>query len=827
MRVRVMVTVWLGFLLLWSVPWAAAGSAQTTIDAVRLGLHPTFTRLVFDASGAHPTRIDQSHEGRTLVLFDHLKTAIKVKKYRKAASFVSKVRFERAGAQWSAVVSQRVRGLRVKSMILPADPPNKRAYRLVLDFYREVSGSQTGTDRKNAERESAGRSVRVATSGPRQSSGEGLVHPSSPERATDAAAAVSRQPSVVRSDGRLPGPVTGAAVPTRQQIAAGSEKVAPAAAAIDTPAPENQPQALYQEADEYYRRHSNALRDHGTSIINRYKAALASAPDHPAKPLALYRCGESASALGGLIMAEGFFRRLISKYPDNRLVGAAWLQIAKNKVQMEQYGEAIRAFQAALRGQLDRAERIEADYYIGKCFTLIGDHEQAITALTRCLDQDPEYYLEKPDLLQSLGESYFAGKDYQNSLKYLFWYLNIGVEKPKDQNLALARIAEGLQHQGESRLADRLNRYIRSYLPDSDGAVISRIREAERLEKEGAEGLKAALAVYQKLAEKNLSGNIFHLIKFRMAYTYWKLGELEKGLTLVDQFMEENPGSNSMDEFYTLKHDLLKGLIQRAYSADNYLEIAAIDQRNNDLLHLETDPQLGAMIAKSYEEVKLYPSAVSIYKRLIQDDSSDRKGTWLLAAAKCSLEMKEWDEAVQYCDSIKNPALNKEKAGVLARVYFARKKYAEAAASFEYLLAGRKDYSKVDWQVLVDYISCLMALGRYQTALTYLQKASEHPAEGEQQHHLEICLLLGKCYEELNDPQDALPFYEEALQLIPEQDRKDYVIYKIAKLYRRSGKIEQARDMFTQLLGSTQSLWQAVAKEQLNDITIARTGAAL
>jgi len=792
-----------------AAPTAGVAAADTVLGSVRFGLHPRHTRLVFDAEGPEPRQIDRGHAGETRVLFDHLRTGIKTKNYGKAGSLISRLRVEQVESGWMAVISHRAKDVQVKTEILPADPPKPGAYRLVLDFYRGPADSRMAAQAPGSRPPGSTSLAAV----------EKLQTASVP--AANSAAVAAPLPSSVAAPAapplseQIPGEGKGQALASSLAVALpGASLPAP----VETANPDEGP---YREANAYFDAHQNELAVHGTAIIDRYKAALTAAPNHPDQPLALYRCGVLAASMGGLIMAEGYLRRLISAHPDHPLVGPAWLRIAKGKHRMGQYAEAIRAFQSALKGNLDPGQRLEAQYFVGAGLTMAGDHQQAIAALEQCLAEDPKYYLKQPEILLNLGESYFAGKDYANSIKVLFRYLNLGVPEPKNQNLVLARLAESLQQQGESRLSGRLYGYVQSYLPNSDGDIISRIREAERLEQKGGMGLQSALAVYEELARRNLPENLMRLIKFRLASNYGRLGETEKGLHIVQEVMDANPGSTTLDEFYPLQRDLLKDLINKAFIAGNYLEVATLDQNHHDLLHMETDPQLDPIIARGYEQLKLYPNAVSLYQSLIRDDPRHRD-TWNLKAAGCSLEMRDLSSALGYCDAVRDTSLDREKTGILARVHFARRQYAEASTQFAKFFKGQKDLAKLDWQMLIDYVSCLMALGRHQEALVYLQKASEHPAAGEGRHHLDLCLLLGQCYEARNLPKEALPFLEEALQLIPEKDAKDYVIYKIARLHKSIGQIDQAKDMFTQLLGSGQSLWQAVAREELNDITIAR-----
>ncbi len=804
----------------------AARSVPTVIHAVRLGIHADYTRLVFDVTGPRPLQVIDRDAKATRIIFTPLKKSVADKHFSNPRSAVAAVIFKRRTDQGEVVVRHRTGNLKVKRLLLPSEPPRRAGYRLVLDFYPAL---KSGGGRIRVAAKGGSIAAKKAASGsigspagkggvvsaPVSSPGPGAGEGQSSPAIKLIHAGPEQTPTVKTLGEKVP-----KAVSPPPPRADESPRVAvdkPGAAAAGGAALRQRAPELFSQADAYYRDHRERLADFGTFVISRYQRAINADPQHPLVPRALFRCGESAYEMGGYVMAEAFLRRLNAQYPDSSYRGRAWLLLGLTRYRLEEYAEAVKAFQMALKGPLNRRETIEANYLLGTCLVRVGDHGQAVRSLEQCLRLNPRYYLTKPDLLRSLGDAHFALGDYDQSLKYLFWYLNISEDTKGSRNLVLARLAESFQHMGDPRLANKLYGYIKSYLPGSEGDVIARIREAERLAKKGKSGLQQALTVYQQLAGENVNGNLAELIQFRLAYSYWKLGDLQTSLNIVNKVISENQGSSTIDEFYTLKTDLVKGLIKEAFGKGKYLDVVALYRENRDLLRLASASELQPMIAKSYAELKLYPNAIALYRALAKQDTP-HQDRWLLEAARCSLEMQQLDKAAGYCKAVRDSSLETEKIALMAEISFARKQYKQAASYFEKFLARKADPAQVDWNVLMDYSSCLMALGQYRKALVYLQKASRHPGDKEPSNHLSLCLLLGKCYQEMNQPRDALPFYEEALKLIRGPERKNYVTYKVAKLYKQVGNVDKARKMFSQLLSSNESLWQAVAREQLNDI---------
>jgi MtrB/PioB family decaheme-associated outer membrane protein len=125
------------FLLLSHIAWAAG---STKLYKIRLGQHPGFTRLVFDVDGAQPTIIGPASADEVTLVFEQLNFAAPpTHLFRDLKGAVTRVSHQREDGRSVISITFRRPNPEVRTFYLPAKPPRKGLYRLVLDFYPEGS----------------------------------------------------------------------------------------------------------------------------------------------------------------------------------------------------------------------------------------------------------------------------------------------------------------------------------------------------------------------------------------------------------------------------------------------------------------------------------------------------------------------------------------------------------------------------------------------------------------------------------------------------------------------------------------------------------------
>ena len=110
-------------------------ASRTTVQNIREGLHPRFTRLVFDSEGARPSKVGPATSEGIMVQYEKL--SLKVDPHhlgQDRESAVAEVRLNKEVAS-RIFITFRYPKTKVKAFFLDAEPAKKGGYRLVLDFY--------------------------------------------------------------------------------------------------------------------------------------------------------------------------------------------------------------------------------------------------------------------------------------------------------------------------------------------------------------------------------------------------------------------------------------------------------------------------------------------------------------------------------------------------------------------------------------------------------------------------------------------------------------------------------------------------------------------
>ncbi len=133
---------------------AAAPSLAASVQQVRVGNHPTFTRVVFELDAPSGYRIEKGVDQGTQELIVTLEAASTPRSVRSGSPEVGLVAVQEGKAQTVAHIRLRAANAGVKEMIL-SDPP-----RIVIDLMREPS--RIAAEKAAAEKRTAAKAPAVA-----------------------------------------------------------------------------------------------------------------------------------------------------------------------------------------------------------------------------------------------------------------------------------------------------------------------------------------------------------------------------------------------------------------------------------------------------------------------------------------------------------------------------------------------------------------------------------------------------------------------------------------------------------------------------------------
>lgn len=749
------------FVLLFPAAYAPDAVAGTIIHNVRTGAHGSYDRLVFDIEGARPSQLGPATAQGIVIKFQQAESRVNAEQLSgRLPQSVEKLTFQQTDQGLAIHITLRDPKTAIKTFFSSWRPG---AYRLALDF----APQSTPPPPKNEEKAST---------------------PKKPEK-TDTKKDARGKPAAQTPD---------AVDRNAKGSTGGSEKSA----------------ELFKIADNAFLAGQHNLFESGAQIIEQYAEAIKAGPGAPQVPLAMYRIALSYLAMGDNKKAEEGFKRVISSFPNHATVPMAWLHVARIQQQRRSIIESVQAFRTALTYPLPKEELTDTYYSLGKALAGAEAHHEAIESMRKCLEEDPTYYRKKPDMLKSLGESFFAIQQYGKSCESYFRYLNLQKEIP-DRDVVLAKVAENLLYMGDNDLANKIYAYIERKHPDSEGDVIGKIRKAEILEQKDAKFKDTALAIYQELAQKSLSPPLSKLVLFRLATWEWSHGNYEKSQSLITEALEIKAATATNDEIVNLQAKVVADWIKQAYADKNYPQVLKLYQENKSQFQFWGSPEFDIMAAESYGNLKQYPNAAEIYQQVIAK-SSKKNDEWLHKAAHYAFLMRDMDKTIHLALQIQSETMEAQKSELLAKAYFAQKKFKEAAQYFYKFYQNDWGFERGDTDTLISYVESLMQMGKYGDAVTTLQKASKKLEAGTPERQVQAILLQGKCYQHLKQTDKAIEVLERAAPLVTENEQKDQLNYQLSMLYLETGQEPKAKEKLSQLLQSSQSLWKAAAQQQLD-----------
>ena len=119
-----------------------AMASDTTINNIREGLHPAYTRIVFDCSGKTPEVVGPARTDFISLRYAGLAVTPALDQISgRLRGAVDRIELRQAERQTEIRLSFKAPGARVKPMVLPSASNAGRDYRLVLDIYAQPSAA--------------------------------------------------------------------------------------------------------------------------------------------------------------------------------------------------------------------------------------------------------------------------------------------------------------------------------------------------------------------------------------------------------------------------------------------------------------------------------------------------------------------------------------------------------------------------------------------------------------------------------------------------------------------------------------------------------------
>jgi tetratricopeptide (TPR) repeat protein len=816
-----------GFLLVWCLiggifpPLCGAADKQdeeTTIKSLNLAIKGNHTRLIFDAEGALPKEIGPASADGISVFFSRIIAKLPDKTIKDPKSEAKEVKFRRESGFFevlfrekdTSVSSSVQKGKNGKyTLYLELVPPEKKAD-LHADQTSKPKSAETAVGKAQPE-------IRKVETNELFGSKVTQQIKSALGNATSGGGA--------RSESSGPGSAAG---PAGSRSAGGptgdakQSEVQPASPPKPRGfvEPDENGLALYTKANEKFEDCSRNIVFCAAEIIEAYEHALAAGPQSSQAPMATYRLALAHSVMGDYGKADSLFRQVITNWPDHPVTCRCWIGVGDIFNRRQSYLEAMEAFRWALRGAAGQEDKAAAYYELGSVYLTLGANKEALEMLEDCEAQEPDYFTRKPDVFRFIGEAHFGLGNLERAKEHLFRYVNYQQSAP-DQDIALAKIAEIFQIQGDLGAAGRMYTFIGKYYSDSQGDLICRIRRAELMEKDN---LEQAITIYDDLRSKDLSPNLRRIVLMKLAALNSKKGDLAQSLLLLDEAFPVRKDGSSPGGASDLREKALGDLINQYFSSKDFVKVVQLHDKYRRVLDSLQSPDILEQIAESYASLKFYSNALEIYDPLIA--KGRKKGDDLLMqCALYALRLNDGGRSFQYCKLVQSDAADLKKSEILGHVFYRDRKYADAVKFFSKVSQKMKEFEIDNPDSYEAYGYSLYQTKKFDEAVPYLQKAAQRVKPDDSYSRRSILITLSKCFAELKQFQKAAEMMETAIA-VSSQDQRNELLYEVSKLYVEAGRTDKAMESLNQIKTTEDAFWGAVAQQQINsiDISSAKSG---
>ncbi|MFZ2448584.1 MAG: tetratricopeptide repeat protein [Syntrophobacteraceae bacterium] len=774
-----------------SAPVRAAeqGTAATRILGVRVAIKGNHTRLIFDAEGARPTQVGPASEDGISVFFTQMTAKFPDKKFEGNSGAAKDIKFRRESGFFEVLFRQKHTSATHK--INPGKKAGK--YSLVIELSAPgKSAAQAAEPAKASAREPAGERSGAEAPTKRIETGE-LFGSKSPPGLKGLLRAEEKKKH--ESGDRSPGQKS-------QPFVAADERTT----------------ALFDIANDRFESCRRNLVLCGPELIEAYEEALKAGPKTSLAPVGFYRLGLAQWAMGNYAKAERIFRHAISEWPDAPTASRCWIGLGDFYNKKQAYLEAMEAFRTALRLAADKTDKAAAYFELGREYLFLGAPREAIELFEQCAGQDPWFHAKKPELVRLVGEAEFSLGMYDRSKEHLLRYVNFQQSAP-DQDIVYAKLAEILLNQGETALANKVHLFINKYFTDSEGDVISRIRQAELLERTDQE---QSLRIYDELCAKDLSPNLRKIVYFKLATLNWKNGNLDRSLQLMDDVFQGKTDASPGGEMAGMRERILVEMVKKHFADKNYLTVIQLHDRYRRIFDsMQPASEVFEDIAASYGAMKFYSNAIELYERLMAKSQKKNEEQYLTCALY-SLRMGDKNKSSNFCKQVQAEALDVRKSEVLGHICYLEQKYGDAVKHFSKILQKQKEFDLCEPDSFRTYGHTLYELKKYDEAIPILQKGFERIKTDDADNQRATLVMLGKCHMALKQYVKAAETFETALRFGKEEQTNE-LLYEISKLYLVAGQPDKAVQNLNLIIETQNPFWSAIAQQQINSIQMAQT----
>ncbi|MFH1057388.1 MAG: tetratricopeptide repeat protein, partial [Pseudomonadota bacterium] len=597
-------------------------------------------------------------------------------------------------------------------------------------------------------------------------------------------------------------------------------------------------EASFRRADAFFYQHERNIQPVFWDVMAFYQQALERHPDSDQAPWALLMMGKASNLFGEPYRAQGYFEWVIKDYPKSDYAPLAMVQRGQAYLAQLDYNHALEEFRQVAERYPDHRYRKDAEWGLVQAYFGLAAWDRASALLGDMLARQPRLYLEEPEVLYYLGEAQFQQRKYSEARAAFLWVLNL---KPdiRDNDIILARVGDTYQYEGEHKAAQDVYKQVVNLYPNSDGALVARIRLAESPEKDAqhpwdifqVKATTDALKTYQEIAEKHASRAVGQLAQLKLGVYYYKTKDYPQSLAALEKLLTDNPRSPFKPEAdYTLNLAAL-GQLDNLRQADQPMELMNAYLRYRPYLLRPNGSDVLRLLAWSYERTGLNDRAARTYRVLVSRGLNE-PGLNLALARNLMVE-GDYQGVVDALDpgALKDlsPPDQRAAASLLGQALVQVGRYARADAVLSEMIRGAGDPPATGF----DYAAwgrALKHLGRLGQAVVAFDQAEKllHQQMQEEPQRTELrqqcylnCMEAGGVAREGKMFEASEGHLSAARKLAQTEDQKAQAMFEMAETYDLAGRRQDSADLLAELAKMPAEPWSGLAQRRLMDLQLA------
>lgn len=601
----------------------------------------------------------------------------------------------------------------------------------------------------------------------------------------------------------------------------------------------------YLEADTYY---SLWKRDNEGVDLQKALALYQSLlSDYPKSPLAertrlliaysYLNIGDNFGALKSFIQMINTDPKTPYKNDLRISIGDAYRDLAK-------FDDALDTYRVIYLDDKAGDKRIEAKYKMGDVYARKKDYKRSIASYKDAIKEFPEHAKYFPNAFYNIAESQFWLGEYRKSLDSYIAYVR-NYPKSEHGGFALTRIGEILEILGADE-AKFKGAYLESWFRfrSTQGADIARIRFiSQMMPKMKAKAVEAAHREVESYVNKSELPFMKDFTTIILSDGYYKRGELDKALFLLEDFYKNNSTATTLDLFRDRIVKSLTRQVEQKVEQKKFVEaIQFYGKYAGTWLRDSERVDLRFALGKSFEEAGVLKEADKIYRATVNrlyalegtEELKEKKifenlpniAQLNLRLANVNEKLGNLDEARKYISrsmedlTALNQNLQVEAVLVKSNIDENQGRYADAVDGIKKLLQSWKGKPELIQKPLFRMAKLFEKSGQNVQALNPLSKVLNlYKDTGLVEDKLlrDTREMMAKIYLSQGKEKEAGQIFEQLIAAAKKDQPLNDVRYKLGEIYFSQGQMKKAKDIWTDLQNRANGeSWYQLAKEKMD-----------